>query len=175
MTEPFALSSQMLGALPIVDCFLSRMRVDTLLARWLPAADARVALEPAKAIGLLVRNLCVSREPIYALGEWAAPFDPALLGMTADDVALLNDDRVGRALDQLFDADRASLLTELMLGVIGEFTVDCSQLHNDSTSITLTGAYRCAEGMRARASRPPRRRTATTRTTVPISSSCRGS
>src|SRR6266545_3262594 len=91
MTEPFALSSQMLGALPIVDCFLSRMRVDTLLARWLPAADARVALEPAKAIGLLVRNLCVSREPIYALGEWAAPFDPALLGMTADDVALLND------------------------------------------------------------------------------------
>src|SRR6266508_4324338 len=134
MTEPFALSSQMLGALPIVDCFLSRMRVDTLLARWLPAADARVALEPAKAIGLLVRNLCVSREPIYALGEWAAPFDPALL-------------------------------TELMLGVIGEFTVDCSQLHNDSTSITLTGAYRCAEGMRARASRPPRRRTATTRTT----------
>src|SRR6266545_4493307 len=153
MTEPFALSSQMLGALPIVDCFLSRMRVDTLLARWLPAADARVALEPAKAIGLLVRNLCVSREPIYALGEWAAPFDPALLGMTADDVALLNDDRVGRALDQLFDADRASLLTELMLGVIGEFTVDCSQLHNDSTSITLTGAYRCADG-HARAGKP---------------------
>ncbi|MCA1701595.1 MAG: IS1634 family transposase, partial [Actinobacteria bacterium] len=100
----------------------------------------------AKAIGLLVRNLCVSREPIYALGEWAAPFDPVLLGVTADDVALLNDDRVGRALDQLFDADRASLLTELMVGVIGEFAVDCAQLHNDSTSITLTGAYRAADG-----------------------------
>ncbi|MCA1698045.1 MAG: IS1634 family transposase, partial [Actinobacteria bacterium] len=144
--QPFQLSSQTLGALPIVDAFLARMRVDALLGRVLPAADARVALAPARAIGLLVRNLCVSREPIYALGEWAAPFDPALLGLDADEVVLLNDDRVGRALDQLFDADRASLLTQLILGVIGEFGVDCSQLHNDSTSITLTGAYRSADG-----------------------------
>jgi transposase len=144
--QPFQLASQTLGALPIVDAFLARMRVDALLDRFLAARDARVALEPAKAIGLLVRNLCVSREPIYALGEWAAPLDPALLQLAAGDVALLNDDRVGRALDQLFDADRASLLTQLMLGVIAEFEVDCSQLHNDSTSITLTGAYRAADG-----------------------------
>ncbi len=147
MTEqPFALSSQTLGALPIVDAFLERMGVEALLGRVLPAADTRVTVAPAKAIGLLVRNLCVSREPIYALGEWAAPFDPALLALGVEEVALLNDDRVGRALDQLFDADRASLLTQLMLGVIAEFSVDCSQLHNDSTSITLTGAYRGADG-----------------------------
>ncbi len=144
--QPFALSSQALGALPIVDAFLARMRVGELLGRVLGAADARVTLAPAKAIGALIRNLCVSREPVYALGEWAAPFDPALLGLAGDEVALLNDDRVGRALDQLFDADRASLLTALMLGVIAEFGIDCSQLHNDSTSITLTGAYRSADG-----------------------------
>ena len=58
----------------------------------------------------------------------------------------LCDDRVGRALDQLFDADRASLLTKLTLGAIREFGVDCSQLHNDSTSITLHGEYRQADG-----------------------------
>jgi transposase len=144
--QSFALSSQTLGALPIVDAFLARMRVDALLGRALGDADARATLAPAKAIGLLIRNLCVSREPIYALGEWAAPLDPAVLGLEVDEVALLNDDRVGRALDQLFDSDRASLLTALMVGVIAEFDVDCSQLHNDSTSITLTGAYRAADG-----------------------------
>jgi transposase len=154
MTQgPFELSSQTLGALPIVDAFLERMGVDALLERVLDATDARVALRPAKAIGLLVRNLCVNREPIDALGEWAARHDPRLLGLSVDDLALLNDDRVGRALDRLFDADRASLLTDLMLGVIGEFNVDCSQLHNDSTSITLTGAYRAADGHR-RAGKP---------------------
>jgi hypothetical protein len=85
--QPFQLFSQTLDALPIVDCFLARMRVDALLARFMTPRDARVTLAPATAIGLLVRNLCVSREPIYALGEWAAPFDPALLGMTPSEVA----------------------------------------------------------------------------------------
>jgi hypothetical protein len=144
--ESLELSAQTLGALPIVDAFLARMGVDELLGRWLGPGDVRAALAPARAVGLLICNLCVCREPVYALGEWASPHDPALLGLSGDELALLNDDRVGRALDRLFDADRASLLTQLMLGVISEFTVDCGQLHNDSTSITLTGAYRSADG-----------------------------
>jgi len=152
-TGPFQLRSSQLGALPIVDRFLGRIGLQALLERHLPAGDARVALPAATVIGVLVRNLCVAREPLYGLAEWAARFDPALLGLAADEVALLNDDRVGRALDQLFDSDRGSLLTELMLGVICEFAVDCSQLHNDSTSISLHGDYDRADG-RERGGKP---------------------
>ena len=147
---PFQLSSQHVGALPIVDAFLARAGVERVLGRYLPAADARVALSAAAVIGVLVRNLCVAREALYGLGDWASRFDPALLGLQAGHGELLNDDRVGRALDQLFHADRASLLTELMLRVITEFQIDCSQLHNDSTSITVHGDYQAADG-RARA------------------------
>jgi transposase len=144
---PFELQSQALGALPIVGHFLTRMRLSGLLERYLPAAEARSGLAPARAIGLLVCNLCVSRAPLYGLAQWAAPFDPRLLGLEGpDEVGLLNDDRVGRALERLFDADRASLLTELMLGVIAEFGIDCSRLHNDSTSISVHGEYRLADG-----------------------------
>lgn len=144
---PFELHSQALGALPIVCHFLERMRVGVLLDRYLPAQDARSALAPARAIGLLVRNLCVARAPLYGLGEWAASFDPRLLGLEREDeVELLNDDRLGRALERLFDADRGSLLTELMLGVIAEFGIDCQQLHNDSTSISVHGEYKLADG-----------------------------
>ena len=57
---------------------------------------------------------------------------------------LLNDDRVGRALDELFSSDRASLLTALSLRAIRRFGIEVSELHNDSTSITLYGAYRDA-------------------------------
>jgi transposase len=143
---PFELRSQRLGALPIVDVFLGRIGLRALLERHLPAGDRRVMLPAAVAIGLLVRNLCVAREPLYGMAEWAERHDPGLLGLAAGETGLLNDDRVGRALDQLFDADRGSLLTELMLGVIAEFGVDCSQLHNDSTSITLHGDYTAADG-----------------------------
>jgi transposase len=152
-TGPFELDSRALGALPIVERFLERIGLAAVLGRYLAPVDRRVALAPAVAIGLLVRNLCLAREPLYGLAEWAQRFDAGLLGLGAGEAELLNDDRVGRALDQLFDCDRASLLLELMLGVIGEFEVDCSQLHNDSTSISLHGAYEAADG-RPRGDKP---------------------
>ena len=145
-TGPYELTSQVLGPLPIVDAFCDRLGLAELLETFLPHDDARLRLAPATAIGVLVRNLVLGREPVYALGEWAAPFDPALLGLADDEVGSLNDDRVGRTLARLFDADRASLLTRLVLGAVTTFGIDCSQLHNDSTSITLTGAYGAADG-----------------------------
>ncbi len=144
--EPFALSSKRLGALPIVNHFLDRMGLPALLERYVPSDDPRLLLAPATAVRVVVANLLLGRSPLYALGEWALPFDPALLDMSTEDVAALNDDRAGRALERLFDTDRTSLLTELMLAVISEFTVDTSELHNDSTSISVHGVYPNADG-----------------------------
>ena len=104
-------------------------------------------------IGVVVRNLVLGHRPVHALAEWAAPYDPTLLGLADGETGLLNDDRFGRTLARLFDADRASLLTELTLGMIAEFGIDTAQLHNDSTSITLTGAYEQADS-RGRAGKP---------------------
>ncbi|MGH3266631.1 MAG: IS1634 family transposase, partial [Trebonia sp.] len=143
---PFELQSMRLGALPIVDHFLGRMRVAALLDRHLPAGDPRVSLPTATAIGVVIRNLCVEREPLYGLADWAEGFEPGLVGLAGREAGLLNDDRVGRALDTLFDCDRATLLTQLTLQAIGEFSVDCSQLHNDSTSFVLHGDYAGADG-----------------------------
>lgn len=135
-----------MGSLPVVNHFCGRLRLDQALARHVPADDRRLRLAPAVALGVVIRNLIVCHRPLYALGEWAAPYDPALLGMGPGEAALLNDDRVGRVLERLFDADRASLLTEVVVGAVRTFGIDCSQLHNDSTSVTFTGAYRSATG-----------------------------
>jgi transposase len=144
--DPFTLATDQLGALPIVDAFCDRLGLDRLLEMFVPHDDARLKLAPATALGLVVRNLVVGRRPVYALGEWAAPYDPALLGLTRDDVGLLNNDRVGRALSRLFDADRASLLTRVVLDAITNFDIDVSQLHNDSTTVTFAGSHAAAAG-----------------------------
>ncbi|MGH3503184.1 MAG: DUF4277 domain-containing protein, partial [Nocardioidaceae bacterium] len=104
--DEFALVSATLGALPIVNQVFDRLGLPALLAAALPAEDARVKLAPAVAIRLVVANLVLGREPLYGLGEWAARFDPTLLGLGEGDLEVLNDDRVGRALEALFDADR---------------------------------------------------------------------
>lgn len=145
-TDQFELRTETLGPLPVVNHFLGRLGAVELLGRHLPHDDRRLRLAPATVIGVVIRNLILHREPVYALGEWAAPFDPSLLGLQPGDSGLLNDDRVGRTLLRLFDADRASLLTQLVLRAVDRFGIDCSQLHNDSTSVTFSGAYRNATG-----------------------------
>jgi len=140
------LHSETVGALPVVNHFLSRMGLAERLERCVPHDDARLRLAPAAVIGVVVRNLMVRHRPVYAIGEWAAPFDPVQLGLSFDDAGALNDDRVGRMLDRLFDADRATLITETVLGVVREFALDLSQLHNDSTTLTFHGNYAAADG-----------------------------
>jgi transposase len=144
--DEFGLCSQTVGGLPIVNHMWDRLGLPALLAGALPDDDARLKLAPAAAIRLVVTNLVLGREPLYGLGEWAARYDPTLLGLSAGELGLLNDDRVGRALEALFDADRASLLTAVVLRAISEFSIDTSQLHNDSTSVSVHGAYRDAVG-----------------------------
>jgi transposase len=144
--DEFGLLSRTLGGLPIVNQVLDRLGLPALLADALPVDDPRVKLAPAVAIRLVITNLVLGREPLYGLGEWAARYDAVLLGLTSDEIGLLNDDRVGRALEALFDADRASLLTTVVLGAISEFRIDTHQLHNDSTSVSVHGLYRDAVG-----------------------------
>ena len=92
-------------------------------------------------LGFLLRNLVLSRRPLSSssLGAWARTGVPGLMGLEADHLTCLNDDRVGRALDRLFDVDRQALLTDLVGAMVREFEVRLDALHNDSTTITLQG------------------------------------
>ena len=86
------------------------------------------------------------RKPVYGVRDWAKRFHPDVLGLTRAQADSLNDDRVGRALDALFDADRASIMTEVIVRAVREFKLDLSQIHNDSTTIPFFGACREADG-----------------------------
>ena len=138
------LETRLLAGLPMVNAFYDRLGIDRLLETHVPD-DPRLRLSPAAALGVVIRNLVVRHGPVYALGEWASRYDPSVVGLAADDVELLNDDQVGRMLARLFDADRASLLTRLVLDAVESFDIDLSRLHNDSTSLKLSGAYEHAD------------------------------
>jgi hypothetical protein len=77
----------------------------------------------------------MEREPIYRQGEIIAAHHPSVMGHKESQAAALNDDTLGRALDRPFDADRASFITDLLVGVTQAFTLDLSELHNDSSTI----------------------------------------
>ncbi|MEK7731323.1 MAG: IS1634 family transposase [Planctomycetota bacterium] len=135
-----SLASYTIGALPILNRVIERARIDDFLQDYLPR-DPRYKISPVHGILLLIRNYICSREPIYGVGEWASRMASDLLALTASDIPHLNDDRVGRSLDRLFESDFASIVLAVVVHVIKEFRVSLEELHNDSTTITFCGRY----------------------------------
>src|SRR5271165_3935752 len=139
------LNTRRIAALPILEHFLSRLRLREFLGDHLPHEDGRTRVPTATALLVLLRNLLISREPLYGVGEWAARHEPKLLGLSDVQVAAMNDDRVGRALDRLFDANLSGLALKVAAHAVREFDVSLDQLHNDSTTVTFHGGYDSAE------------------------------
>jgi transposase len=142
------LTSCRVAALPVLDRFLRRLRLDEFLRDHLPREDRRARVPTATALLVLLKNLLISREPLYGIGEWAARRAPELLGLTPAQLPALNDDRVGRALDRLFDADIPSLALAAVAHAVREFGVELDELHNDSTTVTFHGDYESAASER---------------------------
>ena len=155
LPQRFALRSERLGPLPLINHFLERLGLEALLDQYVPTRDRRSAVAHAQALGVLLRSIVVEREPIYRQQETAVGFAPELFGLARVQMGYLGDDRIGRALDRLFDADRAALLTAVVLAVGHKFGVRFDELHNDSTSVAFCGQYRGATGRSLRGRTAP--------------------
>lgn len=119
-----------LGSLPILDRFIERMR---LRAELVSAVGNEGYVD---ALLVLLKNILVDRNALYAIEDWAAPFDPDLVAGGE-----IGDDRLGRGLDRLFAADRATLQTRIVLGVARAFKLRMDRVHNDTTSVKVYGQY----------------------------------
>jgi len=148
--ESLELKSKTIDALPIINHFIDRLDLDEIIKCAMPHADTSNHIMPHTSIGLLLRNIIIGRLPVYGFKEWVTLFDPHLFNLKLEQVDYINDDRIGRALEKLFDTDRASLMTEIVLKAVREFNLEMEQFHNDSTSITFHGNYENAIGGKIR-------------------------
>jgi transposase len=137
-----SLESLEVGAAPLVRHFLQRLQLPELFQRHLPPLPGRPpALPSSVALTILLTNLLLARQPLYAIPAWVARRVPEHLGLHPDQLLLLNDDRIGRALDHLQRADRASLLTALVMQAVRAFAIELQELHQDTTTVTFSGDY----------------------------------
>ncbi len=125
-----------LGGMPIAQHFMRRLGIAKALERHV-SSDPRDKIASTETVTITLLNVILERFPLYKMGAWAR--EKRLISTELSE--RLNDDRVGRALDRLFKADRAALLTDVVLAAIKEFELDTSRVHNDSTTVTLTGQY----------------------------------
>jgi transposase len=150
----YALQNERLGPLPLVNHFIQRAGLEDVLDRHVHT-DVRCAVSNNQALGVLLRSIIIEREPIYRQQETVHAFASGAFGINAEEMEHLCDDRIGRALDRLFDADRGALLTEVVVAAGQRFGVKFDEFHNDSTSISFCGNYRAASGRKIRGRTAP--------------------
>ena len=144
--DPSSLSLQALevGPIPVIRHFFGRLQPDDLLEEHVQekALGRPPKISHAHALSLMVANVLTSREPLYGVPGWIGKHVPEHFRLnSSQQSSLMNDDRIGRALDRLYEADASSLMTSVILKTVEEFSIDLSRIHNDTTTVTLSGAY----------------------------------
>jgi Domain of unknown function (DUF4277)/Transposase DDE domain len=139
LDPPAAGTRRVAGPLLLVAHYLDRLGVAKLIDSLIPVRG-RALLTHGEVIAVLAASRLCSPSPLYDIAGWASSAAVGeLLGVPA---MLLNDDRLGRALEALAPAaDRAR--GELMLAAVGEFPAiaDASRLHLDLTAVRFAGAH----------------------------------
>jgi hypothetical protein len=127
-----------LGALPVVGDYLARLDVAGTIDRLAPIRDKVSRATHGEVIAALVANRLTSPTPLLHVATWAREWAVEEVFGIAPDV--LNDDRVGRALDALAPVCEA-VVGSVGTAAIAAFGLDISRVHWDMTSISLHGAY----------------------------------
>ena len=134
---------KLLGALPVVAGFCSRLRIREIIDEVCPVRDV-AELTHGQVIEALVANRLTSPAPLVHVASWASEW--AVGEALGVEPALLNDDRIGRALDAIAPhLDR--IAGSVGVTAIERFGIDVTRMHWDMTSISMHGEYETtAEG-----------------------------
>src|SRR2546425_2731843 len=125
------------GALPLVAPVLERLDLVGIVDRAAPMRG-RSQLTHGEVIAALVANRLTAPRPLYDVVGWAQSYaSNDRLGVPA---GLLNDDRLGRALDAL-SRHLDEVAGALAMAAIARFGADAARLHWDFTSVAFCGSY----------------------------------
>ena len=125
--------------LPMVKHYITEIGLHDIFNKYIPNNNG-YEIKPAQVLCMMIMNIVVAAKPLYKVDEWLSEY---LDGKTEDmkNAGKYNDDRLARNLDDLYKADRHSLMCEISAATIKVHTLLTQRIHTDSTSITFAGAY----------------------------------
>src|SRR3954469_12642926 len=137
LDPPLAGTRRSVGPLLLVWHFLRELQVRETVDGALPRS-ARSVVSVGEVVAALIASRLCSPSPLYDVAGWASGAAVhELLGVPA---ALLNDDRLGRALES-FAVYAESVRGLVAARAIERFGLDAGRLHVDLTTLRVTGAY----------------------------------
>jgi transposase len=129
-----------IGVHPIIQVFIERLRIREIIGSYI-LQDRRLKLPVEQTLKVLIHNILTHPMPMYEIVDWLAPLDESSLGLDRSEVEFIHDDRVGQALESFYKGKHKDVFFRLALRAIREFGLDCTYIHQDTTSITFSGKY----------------------------------
>ena len=137
LDPPLAGTRREVGALLLAWHFIKELDVAGVIDRALPRSE-RSELSVGEVVCALIASRLCSPSPLYDIAGWASGAAVReLLGIAPQ---LLNDDRLGRALES-FAVYAESVRGMLAAAAIERFGTDTGRLHVDLSTVRLAGAY----------------------------------
>jgi len=137
LDPPLAGTRREVGALLLAWHFLRELDVAGVVDRALPRSE-RSELSVGEVVCALVASRLCSPSPLYDIAGWAS--GAAVRELLGIPPQLLNDDRLGRALET-FAVYAESVRGLLAARAIDRFGTDSGRLHVDLTTVRVAGAY----------------------------------
>jgi len=137
LDPPMAGTRRSVGPLLLVEHFLRELAVKDTVDAALPRSARSVLSVGEVVCALLASRLC-SPSPLYDVAGWAS--GAAVHELLGIPPALLNDDRLGRALET-FAVYSEHLRSQVAARAIERFGVSAGRLHVDLTTVRVAGAY----------------------------------
>ena len=125
------------GPLLLVGHYLERLGLAAIVERALPS-HGRAQLTTAEVVSALIANRLCAPSPLYDIAGWAS--SSALQEVFGIPAMLLNDDRLGRALED-FEPQAEEIRGAVALAAIERFGVEAGRLHLDLTALKVYGAH----------------------------------
>lgn len=126
------------GAFPLMWAIIDKLELKTILSKHL-GQHGNEKISTVDSLIMILFNIVTGRCPMYELSDWVGNIHPQCFGFDEIDSTIFNDDRFGRATEKIYDADRATIMTEVILKTIDKFDITLDQLHNDSTTLKAYG------------------------------------
>ena len=126
------------GPLLLVKHVLERLDLVQLIDRQIPQRG-RAELTTGEVVAALIANRLCGPAPLYDIAAWGG--NAALHEVLGVPGMLLNDDRLGRALEA-FAPVAESVRGAAALAAVEAFGADVARLHVDLTTLRVAGAYK---------------------------------
>lgn len=139
-TRNTRLQKAFIGAHPLIAHYIEKLNIPDIFRTHVPS-DKRLVVSVSDCVQVLIHNILTQHMALYKLPEWLQKVDLSALKVGAESGGQFNDDRIARTLDAIYKSNRKQILFRIALRSIKIFELATSQIHHDTTTVKLYGAY----------------------------------